>query len=80
MLPKGFTMAHHKQRDPYTLKPLTQSEKVKGTEQDRERKTNPNPKLLSKIVSNWSFMLPSNQDKGKQVTSRSPNPTPSFYG
>ena len=37
MLPKGFTMSHHKQRDPYTLKLLTQSEKVKGTEQDRER-------------------------------------------
>lgn len=37
MLPKGFTMAHHKQRDPYTLKLLTQSEKVKGTEQDTER-------------------------------------------
>lgn len=84
MLPKGFTMSHHKQRDPYTLKLLTQSEKVKGTEQDtqreRERETNPNPKLLFKIGSNWSFMLPSNQDEGKQVTSRSPNPTPSFYG
>lgn len=37
MLPKGFTMSHHKQRDPYTLKLLTQSEKVKGTEQDTER-------------------------------------------
>ena len=37
MLREGFAMAHRKQRDPYTLKLLTQREKVKGTEQDRER-------------------------------------------
>ena len=80
MLPKGLAIAHHKQRDPYILKLLTQTEKVKGTEQkrERERETNPNPKLLFKTGSNWSFMLPSNKDKGKQVTSRTPNPTPSF--
>lgn len=37
MLRKGFAMTYRKQRDPYTLKLLTQREKVKGTEQDRER-------------------------------------------
>lgn len=40
MLREGFAMAHRKQRDPYTLKLLTQREKVKGTEQDREREIN----------------------------------------
>lgn len=29
-------MAHHKHRDPYTLKLLTKTEKVKGTEQRRD--------------------------------------------
>ena len=38
MLPKGFTMAHHKQRDPYTLKLLTEWE-GKREEQDTHRET-----------------------------------------
>lgn len=35
-LPKGFAMAHHKHRDPYILKLLTKTEKVKGTEEGRD--------------------------------------------
>lgn len=32
-------MAHHKQRDPYILKLLTQAEKVKEIEQKKETET-----------------------------------------